>query len=255
VIEFKFGGIAVKQEMRVGITGAGGILGSALVQGFREKCELVLFDLKALPSFKQYECRQLDLADPSQLPGAFKGLDAIFHLAGNPSPGAPHSDTMRNNFLATSLVFEQARRDGVNKIVFASSNFFHQNDIAAALRSGRKSNIRLDDRASPDCLYGDSKVYGENLGRHYSCLGIDFVGLRIGWSVPGDTPVPYNSPYMRAMFCSKRDLVKAFEKSLESKEKFTTAFAISNNDEKVFDLTETQSKFGFYPEDNSARFF
>lgn len=245
----------MEQKLRVGITGAGGVLGSALVQGLREKHELLLFDSKALPNLKQCESKRLDLADPAQLPGAFEGLDAIFHLAGNPNPGAPHADTMRNNFLATSLTFEQARRDGIKKIVFASSNFFHQKDIAVALRSGRKSSIRLSDRASPDCLYGDSKVYGEHLGQHYANFGIDFVALRIGWSVPGDTPVPYNSQYMRAMFCSKRDLVKAFEQSLESKEKYITAFAISNNDEKVFDLTETQTKFGFYPQDNSAHYF
>jgi NAD+ dependent glucose-6-phosphate dehydrogenase len=194
------------------------------------------------------------LADPTQLLGAFLGLDVLLHLAGNPSPAARREDTVRNNFVATSLVFDQAHKDGVKKIVFASSNFYHQRDIATALRSGGKQRIRLDDFPSPDCTYGESKVYGEHLGFHYSCLGMAFVALRIGWSVPEDNPSPYNSPYMRAMFCSQRDLVQSFERAVLSTHTFLTAFAISDNDEKVFDLAQTQLNLGFQPLDNSANY-
>lgn len=239
--------------MKVGITGAGGNIGRTLVNGLRDKFDLTLFDLSALGNSNLSV--QLDLAEPGQLAGRFAGLDAIIHLAGNPSPAARRSDTLRNNFVATSFVFEEARLAGVKKIVFASSNFYHQKDIAAALRGGGSKLITLDACATPDCPYAESKVYGENLGFHFSNLGISFAALRIGWSVPEDTPAPYDSAYMRAMFCSKRDLVQAFDKALESEEKFMAAFAISDNSGKVFDLAETKRKLGFQPQDNSANYY
>ena len=151
-------------------------------------------------------------------------------------------------------MFEEARAAGVKKIVFASSNFYHQKDIANALRSRGGAGIPLDACATPDCPYAESKVYGENLGFHYANLGMSFVALRIGWSVPEDTPAPYDSAYMRAMFCSKRDLVQAFDKALESDEKFIAAFAVSDNSGGVFDLAETKRKLGFHPQDNSANY-
>jgi NAD+ dependent glucose-6-phosphate dehydrogenase len=240
--------------MKVGITGASGNLGASLVHGLADKFDLKLFDMRTPGASAHRDLVKVDLADADQIAGAFNGLDAIVHLAGNPSPSARRADTLRNNFVATSLVFQQARDAGVKKIVFASSNFYHQKDIAAALSGGAKPLIRLDASPSPDCAYGESKVYGEHLGFHYSCLGMEFVALRIGWCVPEDDPSSYNSPYMRAMFCSKRDLVQSFERALMSTEKFLTAFAISNNDEKVFDLTQTKLNLGFQPMDNSANY-
>lgn len=243
----------MESKMKVGITGAGGNIGSTLVNGLRNKYDLTLFDLKLPANPTQF--MRVDFAEPDQLSGVFAGLDAIIHLAGNPNPSARRADTMRNNFVATSFVFEEARAAGVKKIVFASSNFYHQKDIAGALRSDGNTLIALDACATPDCPYAESKVYGENLGFHYANLGIPFVALRIGWSVPEDTPVPYDSAYMRAMFCSKRDLVQAFDKALETKEKFIAAFAISDNSGKVFDLAETKRKLGFSPQDNSADYY
>ena len=107
---------------------------------------------------------------------------------------------------------------------------------------------------TPICLYGESKVYGESLGRHLSYLGMQFVALRIGWTIPQDTPALYNSPYMQAVFCSKRDLVQAFEKALEVKTDFLAAFAVSANTRAVFDLSETKKKLGYTPQDNAANY-
>jgi len=245
----------MENKMKLGITGAGGNLGTTLVSGLRDKYDLKLFDLRAPANSQQFEFTQVDFAEPDQVQGVFAGLDALIHLAGNPSPSARRTDTQRNNFVATSFVFEEARAAGVKKIVFASSNFYHQKDIVGALRSAGNTLIPLEAYATPDCPYAESKVYGENLGFHYANLGIPFVALRIGWSVPEDTPVPYDGAYMRAMFCSKRDLLQAFDKALESEEEFMAAFAISDNSGKVFDLTETKRKLGFYPQDNSANYY
>jgi NAD+ dependent glucose-6-phosphate dehydrogenase len=241
--------------MKVGITGAGGNLGGVLVKGLQGVHDLKLFDRYFPAGEVRNDFTRLDLADASHLSGAFAGLEVLLHLAGNPSPSAPRADTLRNNFVATSFVFEEARKAGVRKIVFASSNFYHQKDIASALHGNGKRVIPLDACATSDCPYAESKVYGENLGFHYSNLGMSFVALRIGWCVPEDTPVPYDSAYMRAMFCSQRDLLQAFERSLETEAKFMAAFVVSDNAEKVFDMNGTRHNLGFRPQDNAANYY
>ena len=50
------------------------------------------------------------------------GFDAIVHLAAIPAPGlAPDAATFENNMQATYNVFQAARRAGIKKIVYASS--------------------------------------------------------------------------------------------------------------------------------------
>ena len=47
---------------------------------------------------------------------------------------------------------------------------------------------------------------------------------------------------------------QSFERAILSTQKFLTAFAISDNDEKVFDLAQTRLAPGFEPLDNSAHY-
>lgn len=239
----------------IGITGAAGNVGSTLAGGLSEKYKLHLYDIKDIRQNPGKESLKVDFADKQNLTGVFKGLDALIHLAGNPRPDAPAESTWRNNFLATSLVFEEARRSGIKKIVFASSNFYHEGAIGEILQGESRQKITLDAPPSPLCLYGISKVYGENLGRHLSYCGMQFVALRIGWTVPDDNPAHYGGDYMRAVFCSKRDLISAFIKAIEIETGFLAAFAVSDNSKNVFDLGETRKKLGFSPQDNAENFF
>ncbi len=239
----------------IGITGASGNIGSTLQNGLKEDYKLSLFDLVQSRIPAPHTGKKIDCADRESVSGAFAGLDAVIHLAGNPHPNAPENLTMRNNFLGTSLCFAEAARAGVKKIVFASSNFYHEGDIAAFLNGEGNRRITLDRHPSPLSLYGQSKVYGECLGRHLSYFGLKFIALRIGWTVPQDSPVPYDGSYMRAVFCSKRDLVAAFRAALEVETQFLTAFAVSDNTNGVFDLTETKKKLGFLPQDNAEDYF
>ncbi|MDP2830755.1 MAG: hypothetical protein Q8O02_00715, partial [Candidatus Omnitrophota bacterium] len=59
----------------------------------------------------------------------------------------------------------------------------------------------------------------------------------------------------RAVFCSKRDLVQAFDKALEAQTDFLAAFVTSDNTRNVFDLAETRKKLGFAPLDNAEKYF
>ena len=239
---------------KVGITGSAGNIGSTLQKGLCEKYNLHLYDVRETKPLCKAAFTKVDFANRAQLDGIFDGLDAIIHLAGNPHPDAPRNQTYKNNFEATSYVFEEARKAGVKKIVYASSNFYHEADISRVLQGATRGRITLDMAPSPISLYGESKVYGESLGRHLSYLGMQFVALRIGWTIPQDNPTVYGGDYMRAVFCSKRDLVQAFDKALEIETTFLPAFVTSNNDDNVFDLTETQKTLNFHPQDNSSNY-
>jgi len=236
---------------KIGITGAAGNIGTTLRKGLSDRYELTLFDQREIRNLGGCRFRKIDFAEEKQLEGAFEGLDALIHLAGDPRPNAPAQLTLRNNFLATSLVFEEARKAGLKKIVFASSNFYHQGSIAEALQGRLKGCIRLDTPPTPRCLYADSKVFGENVGRHLSHLGVKFAALRIGWTVPEDNPLPYDSQYMRAVFLSHRDLVQGTDLALNARQDFLAAFAVSDNTTNVFDLSETKKLLGYAPQDNS----
>lgn len=239
---------------RIGITGAAGVIGKTLTEQLGQMYELKLFD--------RVECKEcaheyvrIDISkNVEKLSEHFKGLDALIHLAGNANPHAPLQSTQDNNFVGTSVTFEAARLAGIKKVVFASSNFYHEGDIQDYLK-GDGCVMFTQDNPTPDSAYGRSKLFGEQLGMHLSHLGISFTALRIGWTVPEDTPVPYDSPYMRAMFCSKRDLVQAFHKALHCDAAFAVAYAISDNDDKMFDLTSSKTSIGFKPIDNSADYF
>jgi NAD+ dependent glucose-6-phosphate dehydrogenase len=240
--------------MRVGITGAGGNVGTTLQKGLSGAYELTVFDMKDIHS-PEGKFVKVDFADSKQVGGVFNGLDALIHLAGDPRPNAPRALTMRNNFLAASLVFEEARTAGVKKIVYASSNFYHEGAVGEALQGTMKHLITLEMPPTPLSLYGESKVFGEMAGRHLVYLGMQFVALRIGWTVPQDDPSVYGGSYMRAVFCSKRDLVQAVTRALEVETDFMAAFAVSNNTNAVFDLVETRKKLGFNPQDNAEDYF
>ena len=242
-----------RKIIKVGITGAGGNVGSTLQKGLAGAYDLTVFDMKEI---RQPAGRfvKVDFAEKDEVEGVFDGMDAIIHLAGDPRPNAARHLTMRNNFMATSFAFEEARRAGVKKIVYASSNFYHESAIGDALQGTLKRLITLDMPPTPLSLYGESKVFGEMVGRHLAYMGMQFVALRIGWTVPQDNPALYGGEYMRAVFCSKRDLVQAVMRALEVETDFMVAFAVSNNTNAVFDLAETRKKLGFNPQDNAENY-
>ena len=173
----------------------------------------------------------------------------------------------KNNILATYNVFEEARRAGVAKVVFASTNHTQHGETMKSTpetlnldfyNGGRL--LTLQDPPNPDSLYATSKLFGENLGRHYAReFGIHVAALRIGWTLPKDNPTSMTGTpaedYLRAMFLSKRDCITVFDLALKTDKQFVLAYAISNNDKRVFDLEETREVLGFSPEDNAEDYF
>ena len=255
---------------KVGITGAAGRIGSVLVEGLGGEYELTLFDAHDEVTQKYGDTHKTAVADLSQeaeTEGLFEGLDAVIHLAASASDRSPWERVLPHNIVGTYNVFEEARRAGVRKIVFASSNHT-QNGYAMAETSTsltpfyekQRGYIRLDDPPAPTSIYGVSKLFGEDLGWLYNKRhGIGFVALRIGATGPTDNPGRSKGTdresYIRAMFLSRRDCVGVFRKALEVEAGFLVAYAISDNDKRVFDMKDSIEKLGFEPQDNSEDFF
>ncbi|MBI5159961.1 MAG: NAD(P)-dependent oxidoreductase [Micrococcales bacterium] len=113
--------------MRLLVTGASGKLGSVVAAELAAAGHDVLrIDQSGARSA---DFVQVDLTDYGQVADAMHGVDdrasgfdAVVHLAALPSGGlAPDSATFHNNMNATFNVFQAARRAGIDRIVYASS--------------------------------------------------------------------------------------------------------------------------------------
>ena len=251
---------------KVGITGAAGHIGLDLAVGLADKYQLTLFYHHTRPDIAlDLKMVKTDLSDEKQVKGIFEGLDAVIHMAAASSPQSSWESVLQQNIITTYNVFEEARRASVSKVVFGSSNHaqhayimgtpFWCEDLSLVKKHGL---IKLSDPPAPDSLYGVSKLFGEDLGRYYSRLfGIKVVSLRIGFAEreamiehmkTGDNGI---KNHIRFMYLSKRDLIDITDKALQIDTDYVLAYAVSDNNPAVFDLTETRKTLGFNPKDNS----
>ena len=171
------------------VTGSAGIVGGVLADRLADRYVLRGFDRRASPLPGPIG----DLADPAALGAACRGVEAIVHLAGDPRVDAPWATILQENIVGTAALFEAARREGVDRVVFASSNHVvGQLEVegAPAIHGGAAGRIiGADEPFRADSLYGVSKAFGETLGRYYSDRhGMRVVCLRIGSVVRDDDP-------------------------------------------------------------------
>ncbi|MET0970030.1 MAG: NAD(P)-dependent oxidoreductase [Tardiphaga sp.] len=157
------------------MTGAAGGIGTRL----RELLppiypDLVLSDLATPPDLKPNETfKQADLADAAAVESICEGIDGILHFGGFSVEG-PWDTILQANIIGTYNLFEAARRQGVKRVVFASSNH-------AVGFYPRHTKIPTDVTARPDGRYGVSKVFGEAVGALYADKhGLSVTCIRIG---------------------------------------------------------------------------
>ena len=256
--------------IRVGITGAAGVIGKAITEGLAETYDLTLFYHRTEIKNQKLKRIKVDLFRAEEVEGAFEGLDAIIHLAAASNPKCLWESILNKNIIATYNVFEEAKRAGVARVVFASTNHVQHGQsmlgppsslyLFSPFYESHKGYMRISDPPAPDSYYAVSKLFGENLGWYYSKMyNIQCVALRIGdinekddWSSEKGTE---RETYVRAMFLSKRDCIEAFRRALQVDTDYLVAYAISNNDRRVFDMKETMEKLGTNPQDNSEDYF
>ncbi|WP_347110533.1 NAD(P)-dependent oxidoreductase [Paenarthrobacter sp. S56] len=113
--------------MKIAVTGGTGKLGRSVVRRLTQDGHQVFNLDRAGQRGPGYVA--VDLRNYGQvvdvilgLDDRHDGLDAIVHLAAIPAPGlAPDAAVFENNMLSTYNVFQSARRAGIKKLVYASS--------------------------------------------------------------------------------------------------------------------------------------
>jgi uronate dehydrogenase len=218
----------------VAVTGAAGGIGSILARDLER--DLRLTDLRPAPG-----CRPLDLRDLAAVEEAFSGVDAVIHL-GAISTEAPFEDILDHNLRTTYNVLEAARRRGVRRVVFASSN--HVTGMYA-----RSDRIGPEEPIRPDSYYGVSKAFGEALGRLYAeKWGVSVVCIRIGTCIERPLDTRHLSTWL-----SPRDAISLFNAALDAPCQFSVVYGVSANTRGWWDLAGAR-ELGYRPADNAEAF-
>ena len=106
------------EKKRVGITGANGSIGRVLMKGLAGDYELKAFSRREV----EFPTSIVHFDKANEVKGAFTGLDAVVHLAADPSPMAPWESVREHNIEAMYQVIEECVRARVQRLVFASTN-------------------------------------------------------------------------------------------------------------------------------------
>jgi uronate dehydrogenase len=160
---------------RVLITGAAGDVGRRLRRLLKPVYpELRSSDIKTPADLTNDErFVAADLARIEEVERAVEGMEGIVHLGGFSVEG-PWETILNSNIVGCYNLFEAARRKGVKRVVFASSN--HAVGFYA-----RHQRIGTGVTLRPDSRYGVSKAFGEALGALYADkYGLRVLCLRIG---------------------------------------------------------------------------
>lgn len=164
---------------RLLITGAAGRLGSHLRHSLKPHVAAMrLSDIAPMaPAESGEELVSCDLADKRGVDRLVQGCDAIVHLGGIPNE-QPFERIVETNIKGVVHLYEAARRHGVGRVVYASSNHvvgFHRQDEVLDTACDRR----------PDGFYGLSKSFGEDVARlYFDRWGIESACLRIGSCFP-----------------------------------------------------------------------
>ena len=225
------------------ITGAAGEVGGHLRRELAGRYQLRLSDRRPVTGLSPSErFRRGELARLADVVRVSKGVDAIVHLGARHTEGS-WEQILEANIVGAYNVFEAARRNGVPRVVFASSQHalgFHRRDQ------------RIDHRAElrPDSRYGASKAFGEVLGRLYADkYGLEVCCVRIGTVQTAPTDRRRLSTWL-----SPRDLGQLVNLVLEHPAiRFEIVYGVSGNQRSFYDNANAL-RLGYRPQDDSEKY-
>lgn len=194
----------------------------------------------------------LTFEGPEETARAFEGQDVVVHMHANVRNDVEDLDEyLKPNVIDVYNTYEGARRAGVRRVVFASSNHATGWYELEGERCDAESLFR------PDGLYGAAKVWGEALGRYYSDrFGLEVICLRIGSYKYRAIPPDWDSgPRILSTWLSAKDLVQLVRRSIDAPGiRFGIYYGISNNARGYWDLSNAVTDLGYAPEDNAEEY-
>ncbi len=187
----------------------------------------------------------LDCTDPVAVDTALAEVapDAVVHLAGIPTESAL-PDALASHVVSTGALLEAMVRQGVRRLVYASSNHAVGRSPRADLPGGV---LGAEVRGRPDTFYGVAKVAAEALMHLYADRhGLDVVSTRIGSFLPAPT-----SRRQLTSWLSHADAVRMVHASLTTPSPgFAVLYGVSANTRGWWDLTPGRA-LGYDPQDDA----
>lgn len=236
---------------KVLITGAAGRIGQVLRQGLKDRYELrLMYHRTVLPAAEGEEVVVGSVADLEQMEAAVAGVDAVVHMAGDPRVSAPWESVLEANIQGTYCVYEAARRQGVERIVLASTNHvtgFYE-------KEGIYTTPDMPER--PDSYYGASKAFGEDLARYYvDAHDMAIFCLRIGSFQPDEAVQNRGSDRILSTWLSHRDCVQLVWRCIEAEgARYGIFYGISGNQRAYWALKNARELVGYEPADDAERY-
>jgi NAD+ dependent glucose-6-phosphate dehydrogenase len=237
--------------VRVLLTGAGGRIGTAFFQETADRYRFRLADrtiesLTASPPASDHDVAQLDVADLDACRAACAGMDAVLHLAADPSPEADfYGSLLDNNIKGTYNVFRAAKDAGCRRVVFASS-------VHAVVGYPADTPIPTDVPIRPLNMYGVSKCFGEAVAAAFA-YGEDLPAIAVRIAA-------YEAPWLQerptarnlSAYVSPRDLNQLFVRCLEAPPEFRFAIVNGQSANRIsrLDLASTRDLLGYAPVDD-----
>jgi uronate dehydrogenase len=206
---------------KVALSGAGGNVGQVLRPALLERG----VDLRSAGGRRPLEplrpgedVMHGDLREPAVVDRLLEGVDVLIHMAGT-SVERPLPEIIENNLVGLHQVYEGARRHGVKRVVFASSNH-------AIGMHPVEEKLDPDCDFRPDGFYGLSKMWGEGMARMYwDKHGIEGVSVRIGSAIERPTEFRQLSTWF-----GLEDLVSFTVRCIEAKDVgYVTVWGVSAN--------------------------
>ena len=225
------------------ITGAAGDVGSHLRRELAGKYTLRLSDIKPVehPAAGETFLRG-DVAKMGDMLRVTRGVDAIVHLGGFSVEG-PWEVILRANIIGCYNLFEAACRNGVKRVLFASSNH-----ATGFYRRDEKIDHRVYPK--PDSRYGVSKVFGEQIGSLYADkYGMEVLCMRIG-------NVTVAPPDKRRLsnWISPRDFARLVTVGIDNPNiGFEIVYGVSGNKRSFYDNSNAH-RLGYQPQDDAERY-
>jgi uronate dehydrogenase len=223
------------------VTGAAGGIGTSLrrlLKGVYR--ELRLTDRTAPNDLSAGEnFMRADLTDPVAVEKICAGVDGVIHLGGR-SVEDSWEEIHPANILGTYNLYEAARRQGVRRVIFASTNH-----VVGFYRRTRRIDNRVQPR--PDSRYGVSKAYGEALAALYADkYGVGSLCIRIGNF--GERPIDKRR---LSMWLSPRDFVQLARIGLEHPDMHFEIVYGSSHCERAWWDNAAAERLGYRPQDSA----
>ncbi len=224
------------------ITGAAGDVGSHLRRELAGKYNLLLSDIKPIKALAPGEKFAIgDVAKLADMLRITKSVDAIMHLGGFSVEG-PWQMILRANIIGCYNLFEAARRNGVKRVLFASSN--HATGFY-------KRDEKIDHRVypKPDSRYGVSKAFGEQVGSLYA----DKYGMEVFCMRIGNVTIAPPDKRRLSNWISPRDFARLVSVGIDNPNiSFEIVYGVSGNKRSWYDNSNAH-RLGYQPQDDAER--